>query len=77
MNNENKNEFIDGAYLSTNSQFKSLTADEVREFQEHARENYTPNQRSMILGIQFTKMNACRLMRKLKIKLTCLNNLDP
>ena len=29
-------------YISSNPLFRSLTAEEVREFQDHARQNYLP-----------------------------------
>jgi hypothetical protein len=35
-----KNKFGTGAYESTSSLFRSLTAEEVEEFKAHARENY-------------------------------------
>lgn len=35
-----KIETQEGAYHSTNSLFRDLTADEVQEFRQHARENY-------------------------------------
>jgi hypothetical protein len=31
-----------GEYISTNPLFKSLTAEEVNDFREHARENFIP-----------------------------------
>ena len=41
MENEN-NEFGSGGYISHNPMFRSLTALEVDEFRQHARENYLP-----------------------------------
>ncbi|MBT4637532.1 MAG: hypothetical protein HN745_10100 [Deltaproteobacteria bacterium] len=35
-----KNTFGTGAYESTSSLFRNLTAEEVKEFRAHARENY-------------------------------------
>ncbi|MBU2512135.1 hypothetical protein KJ966_12415 [bacterium] len=34
---------FEGGYISHNPMFRNLTADEVKEFQEHARQNYTPD----------------------------------
>jgi len=39
MENENSE---NGKYISTNPLFRSLSAEEVKEFREHARENYIP-----------------------------------
>ncbi len=39
MENENSE---NSAFISTNPLFRSLTAEEVEEFREHARNNYVP-----------------------------------
>lgn len=41
MENEKTNSENSG-FISTNPLFRSLTVEEVEEFREHARQNYTP-----------------------------------
>ncbi len=42
MEQKSQSDEFEGGYIANNPMFRDLTADEVREFQEHARQNYKP-----------------------------------